>query len=138
MVPRKNSVHAPNRKQIHCSQGTLAHQLPLLEREHGGQVADLHHRISLSILMPLCCPTCLQIPTSVHLDLSSSSELQYSSPSALYTQFGFWTILNLQAAVHSLTSTQLPSLWFLHTEVPWPHPIHLLRSCHVLNDKNCP
>lgn len=78
----------------------------------GGQIFTESHLLS-------SCPSL--ILTSVPLDLSLGSDPPYSSPSPLHTQLGFQTILNLQAIIPSLPSTQLPTLWFLHTEVPWSH-----------------
>lgn len=87
MVPRINSLHAPNRKQIHCCQGMSAHQLPPEGGGHEGQVPDHHQRISPSIPMPLCSPTCLQILKSVHLPFFKSRTTIFLTLCSLYS---FW------------------------------------------------
>lgn len=87
MVPRINSLHAPNRKQIHCCQGMPAHQLPPERGGHEGQVPDRHQRISPSIPMPLCNPTCLQILTSVHLPFFKSRTTIFLTLCSLHS---FW------------------------------------------------
>lgn len=94
------------------------------------------HRTSPSTLMPLGCPTCLQTPTSVHLDFSSG--LNYHISHLLLSTL---TLVFRQSSISGLPATPLhPHSFqpcFSFRKSLGSTPIHLLRPFPVLNDQRC-
>lgn len=131
MVPRINSLPAPNRKQIHCCQGMPAHQLPSMGGAHEGQVARSSPK---NLTFYPYAPMQPNLPPNLNICPSTFLQvLNYHIPCPLLSTLNlvFWTILNLQAATGDSLTSITPTLWFLHTEVPWSHPHSLVEvlSC---------
>lgn len=129
MVPRINSIHAPNRKQIHCCQGMPAHQLPSM----GGEEGQVARSSPKNLTFYPDAPMQPNLPPNLNTWPSTFLQvLNYHIPcpvlSTLNLVFGQSSISRLLLdSLTSITST----LWFFHTEVPWSHPHSLVEvlSC---------